>query len=338
MSTPGRVCPIAYRHGADALRTAMTVDADPAWIVGGLYGNVEALAALRDRVDADTARGLTPRVIFNGDYHWFDADPGDFDRIEAGVADHTTLAGNVEAELGSHAADAGCGCAYPETVDAATVERSNAIMARLQATAAERPAAAAAMAALPRLARVHVGDRVIGVIHGDPDSLAGWGLAVDHLAARGGTTDADQVADWARRADVSAFASSHTCLPWLGQLGGVAVINNGSGGMPNFRGRRFGLATRIARAEHGADDACLSLSFGGLSFEAIPLVYDHGAWWSRFTRAWPQGSPAHASYAGRIDQGPAFAPDDARVGVEPEPAPLTRARRILPSVEALPRC
>lgn len=314
MGAPGRVCPLSYRHGAEALRTAMRIDADPAWIVGGLYGNVEALAALRTRVEADRAQGLSPRVIFNGDYHWFDAAADDFDRIEAGVADHITLAGNVEAELGDPDDDAGCGCAYPVSVDAATVERSNAIMARLQATAAQRPDAGARMAALPRLARVRVGEVTIGVIHGDPDWLAGWGLAVDHLAARGGTTDDAQLRDWARRADVSAFACSHTCLPWLGELGGVAVINNGSGGMPNFQGRRFGLATRIARTEHGADDACLAMTFGGVRFEAVPLVYDQAAWWARFARNWPASSPAHASYAGRLSDGPAFTPEDALIG------------------------
>jgi len=324
MGVPGRVCPLSYRHGAEALHTATRVDADPAWIVGGLYGNVDALAALQARVDADRGQGLSPRIIFNGDYHWFDANPDDFDRIESGVADHITLAGNVEAELGDPDDDAGCGCAYPESVDAATVERSNAIMARLQATAAQRPDAAARMAALPRLVRLHVGQTTIGVIHGDPDWLAGWGLALHHLAAHGGTTDADQVRDWARRADVAAFACSHTCLPWLGELGGVAVINNGSGGMPNFQGRRFGLATRIARAEHAADDACLALTFDGLRFEAVPLVYDHRAWWARFTQTWPEGSPAHSSYARRLLEGPALTPDDAvvgeRAGASTEPA------------------
>ncbi len=314
MSTPGRFCPLSYHHGAEALRSAMRIQADPAWVVGGLYGNVEALAALRTRVDADRERGLSPRVIFNGDYHWFDADPGDFDRVESGVADHITLAGNVEAELADPDMEAGCGCAYPASVDEATVERSNAIMARLQATAAARPEAVARMAALPRVARLHVGDVTIGVIHGDPDWLAGWDLAVDHLAPNGGATDAARVHDWARRAGVDAFACSHTCLPWLGELGRVAVINNGSGGMPNFDGRRFGLATRIASADQPADDACLALTFGGIRFEAVPLVYDHGAWWSRFTRTWPADSPAYTSYAARLRHGPGFSPDDARIG------------------------
>ena len=54
------------------------------------------------------------------------------------------------------------------------------------------------------------------------------------------------------RAGVRAFASSHTCLPVLQCFeGDHAVVNNGAAGMPNFRGTRYGLATRISAAPSG---------------------------------------------------------------------------------------
>lgn len=311
MSTPGRSCPLSYRHGPEALVTAPRRRAAVAWVAGGLYGNVEALDALLERLAGDPAGGGVC-LVFNGDFHWFDTDPDDFRHVQDMVLQHEALAGNVEAELAEPHAGAGCGCAYPDFVDDATVARSNRIIERLCTTAGAIDGASAALGRLPRLLRLEVADRVIGVVHGDPESLAGWGFAVEHLAARGGPTDAATVGDWARRARVDAFACSHTCLPWAASLGGVAVINNGSAGMPNFRGRRQGLVTRIAAASDPAPDALYAVTAGGVRLEAVPIAYDHAAWQRRFLRAWPQGTPAHASYYRRIVDGPAFEPGDAR--------------------------
>lgn len=311
MSTPGRSCPLSYRHGAAALVTAPRRRAAVAWIAGGLYGNVEALEALLARAAAEPA-GAAVSLVFNGDFHWFDADPDDFGYVHDTVLRHEALAGNVEAELAAPQAEAGCGCAYPDYVDDATVARSNRIIERLRATAAARAGARAALGRLPRLLRLEVAGAVVGVVHGDPESLAGWGLAVENRARRGGPTDAATVRAWARQARVDAFASSHTCLPWADTPGGVAVINNGAAGMPNFRGRREGLVTRIAAAADPAPDALYAVTAGGARLEAVPIAYDHAAWERRFLRTWPAGSPAHASYHRRIVEGPPFEPAEAR--------------------------
>lgn len=313
----GRVCPVRYHHGPEALRAAAARAAGTAWIVGGLYGNVEAIDALCERVARDERAGLDPLLVLNGDFHWFDVDPGDFRAVQDRAMDQVPLAGNVEAELGDPDETAGCGCAYPDFVDDATVARSNAIMDRLQGTATTLDAGVRqTLAALPYVLRLHVGGRTIGVVHGDPDTLAGWALAVERLAPRGGTTGdgttaGERVRDWARRAAVDAFACSHTCLPWTGRPGGVPVINNGSGGMPNFRGRLHGLAARVAPAGDAAPDAVVGIESHGLHFELVPIAYDHDAWRARFERCWPPGSPAHRSYFARITEGPAFEPADA---------------------------
>ena len=289
----GRVCPLSYQHGPRGVSRAVERCAPALWVAGGLYGNVEAADALLAALDADRPGGERPLLVLNGDFHWFDADPGEFRALEQRLADHVRLAGNVEAELGSPSAQAGCGCAYPAFVDDATVARSNAIMERLQATVAELEGMPQRLAGLPRLLRVRVGTAIIGIIHGDPDSLAGWGLAVESLATSGGPTDGPRVREWARQAGVDGFACSHTCLPWMGAPGGIPVANNGSAGMPNFRGCLHGLATRIAPVQAPHGDAVYSMEALGLRFEAIPLHYDRQAWRTRFERLWPPGSPAH---------------------------------------------
>jgi hypothetical protein len=310
MTVRGRVCPLSYRHGAGALRTAPGLRTEVAWIAGGLYGNLEALAAIEGRVAAD---GDDAPLIFNGDFHWFDTDPDDFRAVQQRVTAHVAMAGNVEAELAAPDAEAGCGCAYPDFVDDATVERSNRIIEHLRATAARVPGVTEALAALPRLLRLEMGHATVGVIHGDPEALAGWGFAVEHASGGSSPTDPDTVRRWAEEAGVDAFACTHTCLPWAGTPGGVPVINNGSAGMPNFKGRIDEvLITRIAPTDKPAADALYAVTAGGLRFEAIPVAIHGATWRRRFRRTWPPGSPAHASYDQRLREGPAHRPVDAR--------------------------
>jgi len=66
------------------------------------------------------------------------------------------------------------------------------------------------------------------------------------------------------------------------------------------------MATRIAPADRPAGDAVVAGEHAGLRFETIPLRYDQARWWTRFSRAWPPGSAAMASYGDRIQRGPDF--------------------------------
>lgn len=303
---PGRSCPLHYRHRPGELARADEIEADVAWVAGGLYGNPEALTAIRRAVATERAEGRRVALIFNGDFHWFDADPGDFAEVQDAVLAEHAIAGNVELELAQPDPGAGCGCAYPDFVDDATVERSNRIIERLRATAGAVPRARDRLAALPRLLRVRVGDSVTGVIHGDPESVAGWQFAIEHVTDPLQPLSPDRVAAWAAEAHVDAFACSHTCLPWAARFHDIAVINNGSAGMPNFRGDRRALVTRIAANERAHPRALYGIDRDGVRWEAVPVEYDSGAWWQRFISAWPEGSPARASYAERILHGPAF--------------------------------
>ncbi len=297
-ASPGRDCPLSYRYAADAFdRPALA--ADTLWIAGGLYGNRDALQSLLEAYDAEPG---DKALIFNGDFHWFDADPREFELIDEAVSGFCAVRGNVETEIGSPADGAGCGCGYPEWVGDDTVEHSNRIMERLRAAARASDRDLARLAALPMHLVAEVGGERIGVVHGDAESLAGWNFSREVLATPAGTAHAERQF---ARTGVRVFASSHTCLPVLQRFPGDRVlVNNGAAGMPNFRGERYGIATRISvRPRNGA---LYGTRCEALYVDALALRYDTRAWERRFLALWPAGSYAHRSYYGRIVSGPAI--------------------------------
>lgn len=296
---PGRHCPVSYRYGAGAFAGAPAVETETLWVAGGLYGNRFALERLLEMFDAERGAGA---LVFNGDFHWFDADADDFAAIDAARRRYRATRGNVETELARPAAGAGCGCAYPDWVDEATVARSNRILERLSGVARARPQARAALGALPMTLVARVGAGRIGIVHGDAGSLAGWGFSAEALATADGRAAAQEAL---ARARVDVFACSHTCLPVLQCFPGGAIVNNGAAGMPNFAGTRGGVATRISvRPRRGALYRARS---AGLYLEAHAIDYDHAAWQRRFLELWPEGSDAYRSYAQRIMSGPRYA-------------------------------
>ena len=302
MSEAGRVCPTRYHYGAAAIAGAPQSSARTLYVIGGLYGNLPALDALEAMAAAEAA---PVSLCFNGDFNWFNVDDAGFREINQRVLRHTALLGNVEAELSEDFDDAGCGCAYPESVDAAVVERSNRIHAALKRTAARHPDLLKRLNKLAMALRWQVGDLRVGVVHGDAESLAGWRFDAARL---------DDPADDAWRAavfdkaGVDVFASSHTCLPAMRSYdcrGKWLIANNGAAGMPNFAGERCGLLTRIST--HPARDALYGTRVAGTFVDTIAVRYDAAAWQARFLASWPEGSPAHQSYFRRIAHGPGFA-------------------------------
>jgi hypothetical protein len=306
-SGPGRACPVGYRYGAKALRAEPTIETETLYVAGGLYGNPFALEALLGIVAADSGA----KLVFNGDFNWFDVDAEDFRRVNETVLAHGATRGNVETELAQPAKDAGCGCGYPDWVGDAEVQRSNRIQERLRATALAQPALTARLGALPMFAVARVGAKRIGVVHGDTDSLAGWGFSERVLGTPEGLAAASEAF---AAANVGVIASSHTCLPVLQRIAQgpreSVLINNGAAGMPNFRGTSYGLATRISVRAPGPD-ALYGVCMEGTHVHAIPIRYDAAAWNQRFLDQWPLGSDAHVSYHGRICNGPAYVAKDA---------------------------
>ena len=297
---PGRMCPADYRYTSSVFARAADFSCDTLYLVGGMYGNHAALAA----IEALAAREpTTPEVVFNGDFHWFDAEPEWFDAIERGLRAHRALRGNVETEI-SRRDDigAGCGCSYPDSVGDDVVRRSNDILRQLQSGISNLTRDR--LSSLPMHLVAQVGPLRIGVVHGDAQSLAGWQFAPDALDDAGNRPWLDRVRTTSL---IDVFASTHTCDAALRDFtlpsGRLTIINNGAAGMPNFKGLRFGLITRIAttRSPH---QPLYGLVRDGVHVDAIPVSYDHAAFVERFLTRWPEGSPAHASYYGRIMNGP----------------------------------
>ena len=312
----GRVCPASYSYSPSSFARAPELRAEVFYVVGGLYGNRFALAEIERMAKIETAPA---QVIFNGDFHWFDADADAFAHIDDAVARHTALRGNVETELAGDDEANGCGCAYPESVADHDVERSNVILNKLRAVArsvdAVRPGVRARLATLPMHLVAEVGGTRVGIVHGDGWALAGWRFAHDllHDAEREPALSA-----LFEQAALDGFASTHTCLPALKlfdtPLGDRFVVNNGAAGMPNFSNTRYGLITRlgvtpvpsalVASRVYGANVA-------GVYVDALAVRFDARAWDEEFAQLWPETSAAYVSYHHRIVNGPDFSIDEA---------------------------
>ena len=307
--TPGRTCPLHYRYPTSVFHRDAAIRAETIYVIGGLYGNVQALETILELAMREVAE---PTLVFNGDFNWFNIDAMRFEAINRVVLQHIALRGNVETELAADASEAGCGCAYPDYVDDADVERSNQIMQHLRATSRDFSAISERLSTLPMHAVAEVGGQRFGIVHGDAESLSGWRFAHDSLH--------DEInIDWLHQvcadANLAGFVSSHTCLPTFRRFQQNTtthfVINNGAAGMPNFSRTQYGLISRLSIHPPRDGLAQYGAVLAGLHIDAIPVHYDHARFERDFLAQWPPGSAAHQSYFKRIVDGPDFAPPHA---------------------------
>ena len=159
-------CSPAYVTNAqDLAEASQDTDCDVLYVVGGLYGNVKALEALEEGMERERRHGLRIEVCFNGDFNFFNATSKTWARINQGVRalGHAT-AGNVERE--ALKGDGGCGCAYPDYVDAAFADRASAIVERLRDVSTD-PDIAAWLSSLPFAKTYVVGGVRVCCVHGD---------------------------------------------------------------------------------------------------------------------------------------------------------------------------
>lgn len=322
VAAAGRRCPPEYGYSPRVFARPAELHADVLYVVGGLYGNLPALREV-ERMAALEAPSVA--LLFNGDFHWFDTDLVSFTAIDTAVRSHLALRGNVETEAAAEDDANGCGCSYPDSVPDADVDRSNRIMERLrtalQAVERRSPGLRKWMAALPMHCVAEVGDARIAVVHGDAWSLAGWRFAGEALHS----VDSQSLIQRAfEQAAVDVFACTHTCLPALKLFdtpaGDRVIVNNGAAGMPNFRGKRSGLITRIAAQavpSDLADHRVYGVDAAGVFIDALEVRFDTSAWDAEFRRLWPQGSAAATSYWRRIVDGPEYSVDDALGRVAP---------------------
>lgn len=313
---PGRICPIGYRYGPAVFRRKPDLAAETLYIIGGLYGNRQALDAIETMSAIETPHRPPPRLVFNGDFHWFDIDPTVFDEISRRVFQHIALRGNVETEVASDD-DNGCGCGYPDGVSDEDVDRSNRIMSMLRATARQATAMRQRLAGLPMHLLAQVGNARIGIVHGDAESLAGWAFSAERLRD---PAHAEALQQNFNDAEVDIFACSHTCLPVFHRIAigdrHKLVANNGAAGMPNFLDLRHGVITRISTTSAPRElpvlhEMTLTIDNASLHVAALGVEYDDESWHLQFQQDWPAGSAAHASYWNRLVNGPAYRINEA---------------------------
>ncbi|MGE3993293.1 hypothetical protein [Pseudorhodoplanes sp.] len=293
---PGRSCPADYATNPADLRRAADITAQSIYVVGGLYGNAFALDAIEALASAEKT---TVQLVFNGDAHWFDAEHDIFADLDRRMEQYPSIAGNIEMEIARNRdVGAGCGCAYPPYVDDGVVERSNAILEGLREIVPRR--CRSRLHALPKTLVACVGTLRIGIVHGDPISVAGWRFATEHLDDQSIRTWLNGVKD---ASDVDVFASTHTCGAVMRDFdlpsGRLAIANNGSAGMSNFSNDRRGLITRIS-LDPSPHPTAYGMQRGEVFIDALPVAFDYTRFVDQFDRVWPEGSPAAISYRRRI--------------------------------------
>ena len=333
---PPAACPPDYYYGAATLNRPPEITAETLYVIGGLYGNPEALAevlamkAREDRGGSTEGTQVRPtvrspvRLVFNGDFNWFNVDAESFLKINEAVLEHVAIQGNVEAELVREGAALDCGCDYPSYVDPDTVKRSHRIFARLKKTASHASGIVSRMGELSKTLVARVGAHRVAILHGDPEALSGWRLAEEALSGLEAQqppppavpqTGEERVAEYFRASGVTAFAATHTCLPFARDfmVEGKArlIINNGAAGMPNFRGVPGGLLTRISVHPAPPGHSLYGWARDGVHYDALPIAYDQESWMERFLANWPAGTPAHRSYCERLIHGPAYTLEQA---------------------------
>jgi hypothetical protein len=174
------------------------------------------------------------------------------------------------------------------------------------------------MGELPRYLTASVAGERVGIVHGDPESLAGWRLALEAMEPgdlavrrqvgwRGRPTTAADLMEWFGRADVSVLASTHTGLPYAQVVPDGRrrrlVLNNGTAGLASFADTTFGVVTRLSSDPRPPADGLYGATVGALRCDAVALRFDLGEWRRRFLAQWPPGSPGHRSYFARLTGG-----------------------------------
>ena len=88
-SVAGRSCPASYGYGAGVFRRAPDFACEALYVIGGLYGNPEALDAIEAMAAQEAQQTERPPTLaFNGDFHWFDASDAAFAAIHRRVLRH----------------------------------------------------------------------------------------------------------------------------------------------------------------------------------------------------------------------------------------------------------
>ena len=296
-----------------------------------MYGNLPALATIEAMAEAESRRGASVAVVFNGDFNFFNAHESDFRELNrrilfrppspspagfeargGGKISFLATAGNIELAIaGGAAGTAGCGCDYPAYVSQDIVRRSDLIVERLGELAdkcsksdAEGAEIVRTLASLPLFETLEVAGRRIGIIHGDPQMLSGWSFGVElmtppdeSLRASLGCADTaptpiSLIHRWFAEAQVDIFACTHTCLPFAQRFRGA-----GGAGWYGHTGEADGIEEGSRASQgHGAPAAQKQCEAEAAAVEEESIA--SGDWKSDGV-IFNNGSAGMANFAGR---------------------------------------
>ena len=305
---PGRSCPTAYRYAPRALRPRAGRRGRDALVVGGLYGNVEALdeVARHGGARARRRRRSSSTATSTGSTR----PPDDFRRVAGRGAAPCRPArqrGDGDRRRGLAAPAA----AAPIPLDVSDAGRRRAPTRSWRGCARRRarfPAARRALAALPMHARGARG-------RGARGHRARRRVLAGRLGVRAGRPRRPRPSPLARQRvrgmrGVDVFASSHTCLP---ALRAFDFGHGRGGGRQQRRGGHAELRRRALRRDHAHLGApapgtpCTARGWPAFSSTRSPCATTRPPGRARFIASWPAGSAAHDSYFRRIAHGPGFA-------------------------------
>lgn len=292
--TKGRNCSLDYILEKNWQNKVEVVNYDTIYVVGGLYGNYEALLEIKKMASLEKT---APLIVFNGDVHWFDVLEEDFLKVENLIRDDIKLLGNVEYELIKQNSDLGCGCNYPEDVDDGVVERSNIIHSMMKDNITNEKIISDIKTRNKTIALNCFGKK-IAITHGDEKNLAGWGCSIDNLVE---DERSEELFSWLKENNIDILATTHTCLPVVKKVDNNIVINNGASGMANTKNSTNGLITRISKYKNS--NAVISKEIDDVYVELIKVNFDIDKFVNWFDTVWDKDSPASISYRNRIVSG-----------------------------------
>ena len=135
--------------------------------------------------------------------------------------------------------------------------------------------------------------------------MSGWGCSIDSLKDSARCAELEEF--FAEHA-IDVLSTTHTCAAAARAFQHGVVINNGSAGLPEFKGELYGLVTRVAATPH--PKALYRAWIKGACVEAVPVPYEQQEFIEWFDSIWEEGSPAAMNYRPRAISGPDVAVAD----------------------------
>lgn len=231
------------------LQELKNIESERLLVFGGVYGNLEALLALRARA---TDLGILPNSIFcTGDTVAYCGNPNECIEVVRDWGIHS-ISGNVEEQLAVGGDHCGCNFEAGSVCDALSARWYNFIDSTLLDSHREW------MAKLPKHIHFSFHNRDFLVVHGTPVETSGYVFKSTPWSVKAKYFESNRV---------DVILSGHSGLPFVDKKNKLNWVNSGALGMPANDGTRrtwFAIVEKI-----GAE---ISFSLQHLDFDSEKTV------------------------------------------------------------------